>query len=164
MFYGLDVQRAFIQVSGIDERGDERVRCRVAATIEAIAAFADSLNSEDEVVLEATFHTWAIWALLKEHVEKVIVANPLQVRAIAAAKIKTDRFPLTEAAASPKPAQPAYWDDGTSTVVHLAATPDATVACATDYDGLLTEASIPITATLATLADSRKASNSGGEK
>ena len=84
MFYGLDVHRAFIQVSGIDEQGDERVRCRVAATIEAISAFAESLNSEDEVVLEATFHTWAIRALVKEHVEKVTVANPLQVRAICA--------------------------------------------------------------------------------
>jgi transposase len=43
-------------------------------------------------VLEATFHTWAIWSLLVPHAGRVLVANPMQVQAIAHAKVKTDKI------------------------------------------------------------------------
>lgn len=42
--------------------------------------------------MEATGNTQAIVAALKAHVAKVIVANPLQVRLIAEAKVKTDKI------------------------------------------------------------------------
>jgi transposase len=43
------------------------------------------------VALEATFHTWAIVAVLDPLVAEVVVSNPLRTKAIAQAKIKTDR-------------------------------------------------------------------------
>lgn len=54
--------------------------------------FARGLRSTDEVVLEATTNTAAIAATLKPFVARVIVANPLQVRLIAEARIKTDKI------------------------------------------------------------------------
>ena len=60
MFYGLDVHRRFIQVCRIDETGGARKDFRIDATREAIQAFRETLGPDDLVVLEATFHTWAI--------------------------------------------------------------------------------------------------------
>jgi transposase len=91
MFYGLDVHKKFIQVCRIDEKGKERCDFRVDAHHDAIAEFAKSLTDKDAVVLEATFHSWAIWALLQGHGARVVVANSMQVKAIAHARIKTDK-------------------------------------------------------------------------
>ena len=44
------------------------------------------------MVLEATTNTAAIVAVLKPHVKRVIVANPLQVRLIAESRVKTDKI------------------------------------------------------------------------
>ena len=90
-YYGLDVHRRFIQVCRIDAAGEARKDFRIDATHEAIRAFAKTLGQGDQVVLEATFHTRAIWALLVPHAGRVVVANPLQVKAIAHARIKTDK-------------------------------------------------------------------------
>ena len=45
----------------------------------------------DQVVLEATFHSWAIHSIVSQYAGRVVVANALQVKAIAHAKIKTDK-------------------------------------------------------------------------
>jgi hypothetical protein len=37
----------------------------------------------DAVVLETTFHSWAIWSLLSGHGARIVVANSMQVMAIA---------------------------------------------------------------------------------
>ncbi len=91
MFYGLDVHKEFIQVCALRTKGTERREFRVAASAEAVERFARGLRPEDHVVLEATFHTWALHDILTRHVPHVVVANPLQVKAIAHAKIKTDK-------------------------------------------------------------------------
>jgi hypothetical protein len=44
------------------------------------------------VVLETTFHSWAIWSLLSGHGTRVVVANSMQVKAIARARVKTDKI------------------------------------------------------------------------
>jgi len=54
--------------------------------------FADRLGAGDHVVLEATGNTAAIVGVLKARAERVVVANPLQVRLIAEARIKTDKI------------------------------------------------------------------------
>jgi transposase len=90
-YFGLDVHKAFIQVCAIDDAGQKLQEFRIAATAEGIGAFSSRLGEEDEVVLEATFHSWAIWALLAPHAGRAVVANPLQVKAIAHARVKTDK-------------------------------------------------------------------------
>lgn len=91
MFYGLDVHKSLIQVCCIDERGKNRRDFKIDAGHDAISAFAEKLTQGDAVVLEATLHSWAIWSLLEGHGARVVVANPMQVKAIAHARIKTDR-------------------------------------------------------------------------
>jgi transposase len=91
MFYGLDVHKAFVQVCELGPEGKRRREFRVGAGVGDMEAFAATLGKEDQVVLEATFHTWAIVQILRPHVSRVVVANPLQVKAIAHARIKTDK-------------------------------------------------------------------------
>lgn len=88
---GLDVHRTFAEVVYLE---DGRCRCgsRVELTAERLKAFAQGLSKADEVVLEATGNTAAIVRSLKPHVGRVVIANPLQVRAIAHARVKTDKI------------------------------------------------------------------------
>src|ERR671918_483842 len=51
-----------------------------------------SFAKDDEVVLEATGNAMAVVRVLSPHVARVIIANPLQVKAIAHARIKTDKI------------------------------------------------------------------------
>ena len=49
------------------------------------------LGPDDEVALEATGNTWAIATVLGSRAGRVVVSNPAKTRAIAEAKIKTDK-------------------------------------------------------------------------
>jgi len=49
------------------------------------------LQPTDRVALEATTNTWAVVNVLKPFVAEVVVSNPLKTKAIAEAKIKTDK-------------------------------------------------------------------------
>src|SRR3990172_9757612 len=92
MFYGLDIHKQFIQICEVAADGKRCGDYRIAASPEGIQAFARKLGPEDQVVLEATFHSWAIWSLLVPHAGKVVVADATQVKAIAYARIKTDKI------------------------------------------------------------------------
>lgn len=87
---GLDVHRDFAQVA-IWRDGVVTQEGRFATTPEEVRAFANSLAPTDEVALEATGNTWAIASLLASQAARVVVSNPAKTRAIAEAKIKTDK-------------------------------------------------------------------------
>src|SRR3954464_5809155 len=74
-YLGLDVHRDFCEVA-ICERGRARSVGRIDTTREA---------------LESTANAWAIAGILRRHVASVVLANPMQVRAISHAKVKNDR-------------------------------------------------------------------------
>jgi transposase len=87
---GLDVHREFAQVA-IWEDGVVRQAGRIQTTPEGLREFAESPCLSDEVALEATGNTHAIARLLEQHVGRVVVSNPQKTRAIAEAKVKTDK-------------------------------------------------------------------------
>ena len=87
---GLDVHREFAQIAVWDD-GVVRQAGRVPTTPEGLRELADSLLGSDEVALEATCNTWAIVKLLEQHVARVVISNPVKTRAIAEAKVKTDK-------------------------------------------------------------------------
>jgi len=88
---GLDVHRSFA-VSAVLEDGKLSAGGRIALEREEVLAFARTLRPDDEAVLEATGNTAAVVRLVAPHVRRVAIANPVQVRAIAWAKVKTDRI------------------------------------------------------------------------
>ena len=87
---GLDVHRDFAQVA-VWEDGLTRQAGQIALTGEGLRVFADSLGPEDEVAVEATCNTHAIVRLIEPRVKRVVVSNPMKTRAIAEAKVKTDK-------------------------------------------------------------------------
>jgi transposase len=91
---GLDVHRS-MAVIAVLENGHISSGGRIDLTRDAVIAFGRKLRSDDEVVIEATVNTATIVRLLRPFVGRVVIANPLQVRAIAHAKIKTDKIDAT---------------------------------------------------------------------
>ena len=91
MYYGLDVHKDFIQVCRLSCNGRHRQDFPIRATAETIDTFARTLSRKDQVALEVTFHTWAIHSILVPHAGRVVPVDATQVKAIASAKIKTDK-------------------------------------------------------------------------
>jgi transposase len=87
----LDVHRSFAQMA-ILENGTMRDAGKVDLERSRLLQFAKSLKPDDEIVLEATGNTSAIVRLLSPFVARVVIANPNLVRAIAWAKVKTDKI------------------------------------------------------------------------
>lgn len=87
---GLDVHRRFAEVAILEGKGPP-VRQRVGTSTAALRTFARSLGADDQVVLEATMNTWAIRDLLATSGARVVVSDPLRTKAIAEAKVKTDK-------------------------------------------------------------------------
>jgi len=87
---GLDVHREFAQVA-IWQGGTVAQAGTFATTPEGVREFAAGLGPADEVALEATGNTWAIATVLASRAGRVVVSNPAKTRAIAEAKVKTDK-------------------------------------------------------------------------
>jgi transposase len=91
-FVGLDVHKRVVEACFLDAAGLVLARHRFELTRQSLLDFADQrLTGDDRVALEATTNTWAVVSLLRPHVAEVVVSNPLKTRAIAEARIKTDR-------------------------------------------------------------------------
>ncbi len=88
---GMDIHRTFAEVV-VWEAGKLRPAGKVDMTRPGLEEFGRSLTREDEVVVEATGNAMAVVRVLEPRVARVIVANPLQVKAIAHARVKTDKI------------------------------------------------------------------------
>jgi transposase len=86
----MDVHRSFAQIA-IVEDGICRDEGRIGVRPEELRAWATGLRPDDEVALEATTNSDAIATMLRPIVRRVVVSNPRKTRAIAEAKVKTDR-------------------------------------------------------------------------
>jgi transposase len=91
-FIGLDVHKRVVEVCAIDPKGKVLFRCRLGTAREELERFAKKrLRRTDGVALESTTNTWAVVAVLRPFVADIVVSNPLKTKAIAEAKIKTDK-------------------------------------------------------------------------
>ena len=86
---GFDIHRAFAEAVAWED-GKLRRLGRVDMRRNLLTAFAVTLSREDIVVVEATGNAAAVASVIGPHVKRVLIANPIQVRMIAHAKIKTD--------------------------------------------------------------------------
>ena len=87
----LDVHRDFCEVA-IKDGGGVRSAGRLKTSAEELERFARSLGPDDQVALEATGPALRIKRLIEPHVGRVAIANTRRLRAIAEAKVKTDRL------------------------------------------------------------------------
>ena len=87
---GMDIHRSFAQIS-IVEDGTVIESFRIDVDHDAVVAFGKGLRKTDEMVLEATGNTATVVRLLSPFVARMITANPMQVKVIAHARVKTDK-------------------------------------------------------------------------
>ena len=86
----LDVHRDFCEVA-IKDGTEVRSAGRIKTSAEELELFAQSLAPDDQVALEASGPALQIKRLIEPHVGRVVIANTRKLRAIAEAKVKTDK-------------------------------------------------------------------------
>jgi len=89
---GLDVHKRVVEACIVDQAGNVVGRERFALNRRTLGMFArEVLRPADRVALEATTNCWAVADRLRPHVARVVVSNPMATKAIAQAKVKTDK-------------------------------------------------------------------------
>src|SRR5436305_6585053 len=91
-FVGLDIHKKVVQAAIHSATGKELSQTRFGCSRGELKEYArQNLRRTDRVALEATTNTWAIVEIIKPYVKEVVVSNPLRTKAIASAKVKTDK-------------------------------------------------------------------------
>src|SRR5208337_1783647 len=91
-YVGLDVHKRVVEACIVDQSGNVVHRERFPLNRRILELFATKvLRPTDHVAFEATTNCWAVADALRPHVAKVLVSNPLATKAIAQAKVKTDK-------------------------------------------------------------------------
>ena len=89
-YLALDIHKHYSIVAGVDFEGKvilEPVRVEQA---DLPAWLEKHIQVTDHVVIESTTNAWTVYDLLEPLAEKVLVANPIKVKQIAQARVKTD--------------------------------------------------------------------------
>jgi transposase len=86
----LDVHRDFCEVA-IKDGEEVRSTGRIRTVRSELELFARSLGTRDQVALEASGPALEVKRLIEPHVGRVVIANTRKLRAIAEAKVKTDK-------------------------------------------------------------------------
>ena len=102
---GMDIHRSFAQAAFLQD-GQIKRKQRVELVRDQFIKFAKSLSIEDEVVIEATGNSAAVERILRPLVKRVVVANSRMVRAIAYARVKTDKIDAAQPTRLPPRRQP----------------------------------------------------------
>ena len=91
-YVGLDVHKRTVRFCILDAAGKTLSAGDLACTRADLTAFGRTqLKPDDRLALEATTNTWAVVDVLRPWVAQVVVSNPLRTKAIAQAKVKTDK-------------------------------------------------------------------------
>jgi transposase len=94
MFVGMDVHKNYLQVAVLDEKGKVLNNSRVDNNLIKVNDFFDRLHprSNTKVVMESSGMWYNIYECLRKRRLDVRLSNPAKTRAIASAKIKTDKL------------------------------------------------------------------------
>jgi transposase len=95
LYMGIDLHKRFMFATVIDENGKEVERARVENKKSSILTYIEQIKSIDEdisAVVEATSNCSKLYDELENLVDSICIANPLKTKAIASARIKTDKI------------------------------------------------------------------------
>jgi len=91
MYVGVDMHKATFSAAVIDEDGSIVREAKLPSDPEQLRNFSYSLPSGSEIVMESSSTWYWAYRILSER-HKVVLSNPLKTKAIASAKVKTDRI------------------------------------------------------------------------
>lgn len=92
MYVGLDVHKKYCYATVLDQEGQVVTQGQFLNTREELDVFLQQLHGHNQVALEACGFWEPVYDQLEDHGLDVIVAHPLKTRAIAEARVKTDRI------------------------------------------------------------------------
>ena len=91
-FVGIDLHKHFVVVAAVDAQQNLVHKPSRRISLDDFPTWAaQHLGAQDAVVLEATSNAWWCYDQVAPLVGRAVVANPLQVKWIAAAAVKTDK-------------------------------------------------------------------------
>jgi len=89
-YVALDIHKHYCVVAGVDREGRVLLQPVRVEHADLEGWLKKNLRASDHVVIESTTNAWYVYDLLTPLVERVVVANPIQVKQIARARVKTD--------------------------------------------------------------------------
>jgi len=89
-YIALDIHKHYCVVAGVDREGRVILQPVRVEHADLEGWLKKKLHSTDHVVIESTTNAWHVYDLLSPWVERVAVANPIRVKQIAQARVKTD--------------------------------------------------------------------------
>jgi transposase len=89
-YIALDIHKHYCVIAGVDREGRVLLQPVRVAHTDLEGWLKKHLCSTDHVVIESTTNAWHVYDLLAPLVERVVVANPIRVKQIAQARVKTD--------------------------------------------------------------------------
>lgn len=94
MYYiGIDTHKKYSQISVMDEQGKIVERAKVVNQREELqGALREYTEAGAKAVMESGWNWGLVYDILSEEMEEMKVAHPLKVKAIAEARIKTDKI------------------------------------------------------------------------
>lgn len=94
MYIGMDLHKKYLQIAALDENGKLIRNSRIDNDLVEVGKFFKDINNENpKVVMESS----GVWYNIYEYISKqkhldVVLSNPVKTKAIATAKIKTDKI------------------------------------------------------------------------
>jgi len=92
MYVGIDFHKRNTYVTRMDEEGNIMKQENLKNDPDALEDFVNSLSKEDQVVLEATGNWYYFYELVEEKALSITLSHPAKTKAIASARIKTDKI------------------------------------------------------------------------
>src|SRR5215211_2298029 len=89
-YVALDIHKKYCVIGGVDREGRVILQPVRVEHADLEAWLKKNLLPTDHVVIESTTNAWHVYDLLAPLVERVVVANPIKVKQIAQARVKTD--------------------------------------------------------------------------
>ena len=89
-YIALDIHKHYCVIAGVDREGRVVLQAVRVEHADLEEWLKKNLRTRDHAVIESTTNAWHVYDLLAPLAERVVVANPIQVKQIACARVKTD--------------------------------------------------------------------------
>jgi transposase len=91
-YIGVDLHQKNTYVTRVNERGRVLEQVNLKSDPEILRSFFKKQPASSQVVVEASGHWYRFYELIEDKFPDLVLAHPLKTKAIAAAKIKTDKI------------------------------------------------------------------------
>lgn len=92
IYVGMDLHKNYHQIALVDDSGEVLANEKIDNTTRAINKFFKEVPLDSKVVMESSSVWYNVYSMLEDKGYDVTLSNPLKTKAIASAKIKTDKI------------------------------------------------------------------------